>query len=897
MQNGMSVKFARRLFGGRFIAIACAMVFLPLAACAQSPGRQVLHGHVPPVVARLQPVGLLPGTNRLDMAIGLPLRNEEALTDLIEEIYNPASPKYHQYLTPKQFTEQFGPTEEDYQTVLAFAKRSGLTVTATSANRVLVNVSGSVANIEKAFQVTMRTYRHPTENRTFYAPDVEPSVEAGVPILDISGLSDYALPHPKNLKLSPLYQQNGSGSGPSGAYMGNDFRAAYVPGVSLRGSGQTVGLLEFDGYYANDITNYEGLVGMTNVPLQNVLLNGVSGTPGYSGIKNAVAEVSLDIEMAVAMAPALAQVIVFEGNGQNGILNNMAASNQIKQLSCSWGWSGGPNATTDNIFKQMATQGQSFFNASGDSDAFTVGSSSTKGVDNTSLDNAPASCPYITQVGGTTLTTIGAGGSWSSETVWNWDNEYPGSYDGVGSSGGISSYYSIPSWQTNVSMAGNGGSASYRNIPDVALTADNIYVRYNNGSYASFGGTSCAAPLWAGFTALVNEQAAVVGGPAVGFINPAIYAIGNSGNYTADFHDITTGNNTWSGSSTNYYAVSGYDLCTGWGTPAGQSLIDALAGVPESLGITPATGFTAGGAVGGPFGVTEQDFLLTNSGTASLEWSLINTSLWLTVSSSSGSLPSGGSDVVSVSLNPAVSNLLAGTYTASIFFTNLNDGVGQGRQFRLLVGPLVQNGDFETGDFSYWTLSGNTSSIAVRGYPYVHSGAWGAGLTASGSLGYISQTLPTIAGQNYLLSLWLNNHLAKTPNEFLVMWNGNTNFVQVNMPQITTWTNLLFLVTATTSNTVLQFGFRNDNGRFGLDDVNVWPIPVPSFQLVAETNNTVTFTWNSVTSLVYQVEYSTNLAMTNWMILSTNTATNSTATVITPIGPDPERFYRIRWLP
>ena len=118
------------------------------------------------------------------------------------------------------------------------------------------------------------------------------------------------------------------------------------------------------------------------------------------------------------------------------------------------------------------------------------------GVDDPSLDNAPSSSPYLTSVGGTTLTTTGPGGSWSSETVWNWGLD-GGSY--VGSSGGISSYYAIPSWQTNVSMASNGGSTTHRNLPDVALTGDNIYVAYGgNGSGGALGGTSCAAPLWAG---------------------------------------------------------------------------------------------------------------------------------------------------------------------------------------------------------------------------------------------------------------------------------------------------------------------------------------------------------------------------------------------------------------
>src|SRR6185503_13786132 len=145
------------------------------------------------------------------------------------------------------------------------------------------------------------------------------------------------------------------------------------------------------------------------------------------------------------------------------------------------------------------------------------------------------------------------------------------------------SSYLIPSWQQDIDMTANKGSTMFRNIPDVAMTADNVYVIADNGTaYPGTGGTSVAAPLWAGFAALVNQQAAQNGIPPVGFINPAVYAIGKGS--SSSFHDITTGDNTWSQSTTRFLAVPGYDLCTGWGTPNGIDLISALAGPPPRNG-------------------------------------------------------------------------------------------------------------------------------------------------------------------------------------------------------------------------------------------------------------------------------------------------------------------------
>src|ERR1019366_1509358 len=174
------------------------------------------------------------------------------------------------------------------------------------------------------------------------------------------------------------------GAGVNGSYMGGDFRAAYVPGVALNGAGQAVGLVEFDGFYANDITAYESQAGLPAIPVQTVYLDGYSGAPTISGNP----EVSLDIEMVISMAPGMSEVISYEAGPSgipNDVLNRMTTDNQAKQLACSWTWGGGPSATTDQIFQEMALQGQSFFCASGDSDAFSAGA-----IDNASLQNTPS---------------------------------------------------------------------------------------------------------------------------------------------------------------------------------------------------------------------------------------------------------------------------------------------------------------------------------------------------------------------------------------------------------------------------------------------------------------------------------------------------------------------------
>lgn len=575
---------------GLGIVLSSVTVFSSLAA----DGTVTLKDHVPNVVkqGRAQVRGHMAADTTLNLSLGLPLRNRAALSNFLAQLSDPKSPNFRHYLTPQEFTEHFGPTVEDYNAVIAFARKNGFKVTRLHANRMLLNVSGRAADVEKTFGIRLNEYQHPTEGRQFFSADREPSVPASLKIQDITGLENYRRPYP-HFRLKPEQAnttapaKNGAakaksqtaapnvGSGPAGNYIGDDFRRAYVPGTILTGAGQSIALVQFDGYLASDIIAYETLTGRPNVPLQNVLLDGFSGLP-TSNNQGGEVEVSLDIEMVISMAPGLSKVILYEGDpftnfNPNDVLNQIAVDNAAHTVSSSWGWNGGPDLTTDQIFQEMAAQGQTYFNATGDSDAFLPGD-----LDNPGFIGQPSSNPFITQVGGTTLTMNGGGAAYNGEVVWNWGSRF--GIDGAGSSGGISSFYSIPTWQTNINMAARQGSTTKRNVPDVAMTADDVLVIADGGKqYPGTGGTSCAAPLWAGFTALANEQAAIKGRPPIGFINPALYAIaGNPGNYAACFHDITVGNNFWSFSPSQFNSFPGYDLCTGLGTPRGTNLINAI---------------------------------------------------------------------------------------------------------------------------------------------------------------------------------------------------------------------------------------------------------------------------------------------------------------------------------
>ncbi len=248
------------------------------------------------------------------------------------------------------------------------------------------------------------------------------------------------------------------------------------------------------------------------------------------------------------MAPGLSQLRVYIGptsfgTGADGyIFSQMATDNVANQLSNSWWWSPDDPATDDPYFKEMATQGQTFFSISGDYGAYTGNDGDDMGY--------PAEDVHLTIVGGTALTTSSPGGPWQSEVVWN---DY-GDGSGGGAADDGTKYFAIPSWQTPVINSSNGGSTTLRNSPDVALQADfDNYICYEGGLCATnWGGTSFATPRWAAWFALVNQQVVANGQKAgLGFINPTLNSIGQRANDDSDFHDITSGNNDTNGESSS----------------------------------------------------------------------------------------------------------------------------------------------------------------------------------------------------------------------------------------------------------------------------------------------------------------------------------------------------------
>ena len=588
------------------------------------------HAAQAPALRGARLLGRLATDTPLHLALILPLRNPAALDNLLRRQYTPGDPLYGRFLTSDEFVQQFGPTEEDYQAVAAWAEEQGLTVTGTHDGRTVLDVAGSAAQVESAFAIRMNHYQS-RDGRIVFANSGAPRVARSVAarLVGVAGLSNVSLLRPYfhhhspwSMALKPRVPVGGGtgiGTGPAGGLSPNDVKFAYglstiAPlygaasgttatgtGALLDGTGQTIGLFELDSYDPNDIKLF-----VTQFSLPTVLPTATTlGTVRPVAVDNFVLtgttgagrdEVTLDIDMVLALAPNAAAVYSYEGNqGSTLATFNPAIAVDIFQqmaddkaldgsgkpllqvISTSWGQAEADEdpailAAEHTIFQKMAAQGQSLFSATGDLGAYDGYPTRPQRLE----VDSPASDPLVTAVGGTTLryskpTTTAGGvvspGSYISETVWKTGTvNNPTGPEGGG--GGSSVAWSKPSYQV-----GLGHSATARDIPDVALNADPAtgYDIYINGAAVTVGGTSAAAPLWAAFTALVNQKRGLNGLAApLGFANPSLYSLAQGTSYSTLFHDITLGDNLY------YLADVGFDDATGFGSFIGAPLVAAL---------------------------------------------------------------------------------------------------------------------------------------------------------------------------------------------------------------------------------------------------------------------------------------------------------------------------------
>jgi subtilase family serine protease len=702
------------------ILLTIGALIAVVAMNTQAQAQSLMTRHVREAVLDGQAlsVGRLPATQTMQLNIVLPLRNQAELDNFLRELSDPSSGMYRRFLTVPEFTERFGPTQADYDAVVRFAKANGFTVVGGTRDGMDVQIVGPVSAVEKAFHVTMGNYQHPTEDRIFYAPDREPTTNLPFQLWHISGMDNYSIPHPMFVKKSDYAAAHGidaekvvshatTGSGPSASFLGSDMRAAYYGGTALTGAGQNLGLFEYLGTDLADLTTYYKNVGQTNnVPITLLSTDGTSTScvDTRAGGDCDDTEQTLDMTQAIGMAPGLASLVMYIGSTDTAIISAMTTHSPLPTtIGCSWGWTPADPSTLNPYFQKMAAQGQNFFAASGDSSTWS------------SRNEAwPADNAYIVSVGGTDLVTASAGGAWKSETAW------------VDSGGGISpDAIPIPSWQqiSGVINSSNKGSTTLRNGPDVSANANfTFYVCADQTTCTAndYGGTSFATPMWAGYIALVNQQLAANGDPTIGFINPMIYAQNVTSSYGTDFHDIT------SGTSGSYSAVTGYDLVTGWGSPNGVGLINALTG-----GSSPTPNFsisaspTSVSVVQGSNGSSTISTAVVDGFNAAIALTASGQPTGVTVTFNPTSIAAPGSGSSSMSMAVA-STTATGTYTITI--TGTGGGITQkttvaltvtaaaGADFSISASPTaisVVRGQSGTSTITTAALSGFDSAVTL----------------------------------------------------------------------------------------------------------------------------------------------------------------------------------------
>jgi kumamolisin len=540
-----------------------------------SPKRVELPHSEHPVVPNATRVGKADGHRRIRVSVIL---NRKTPLDI-------GALKGRQ-LSRAEYAASYGASQKDFNAVRAFAKATGLTVDEDKSSllRRRVELHGTVSALNQAFDVDLNDYDpagarlaggrfHAIVGSVSVPAELVGSVEA------VLGLDNRPIATPK---FRVRRKASAAANPDAGTFIPPQVAQVYnfptAPTGTSAGAGQTIGIIELGGgYKPTDITNYfANTIGITAPAVTDVILDGGSNDP--TNANSADAEVLLDIEVAGSVAPGAHIVVYFTSNTDQGFQDAIStaihdATNNPSVISISWGgpestWSQTAMNSMDSTCQSAAALGISITVASGDS-----GSSDGETGNNVDF---PASSPHVLGCGGTALTA--SNGQRQSEVVWN-DQASGGGAGG----GGVSAVFPLPTWQATAGVPASGvtkkkkkttkaaAAAGGRGVPDVAGDAspESGYQILVDGEQEIVGGTSAVAPLWAGLIALLNQRL----NRKVGYLNPQLYPLGE-----APFFDITSGNNG------AFAAHTGWDACTGLGSPNGQLLLSALQGSASSTG-------------------------------------------------------------------------------------------------------------------------------------------------------------------------------------------------------------------------------------------------------------------------------------------------------------------------
>jgi subtilase family serine protease len=594
--------------GQRFRAILLGLLLSPFITAGHAFG-ETKAIELSPLAAQSALLSAVEQNQPISVILALPLSDPQGAAEFVRHVSKPGDPLFHQYLTPEEFAVRYGANGADYAALKEWATKSGLSVVHESLARTCLTVRGSAAQLQTLFKTQLNNYRS-ADGKAFYSAAFRPTVpdEIASLVSGVIGLTNGAhyasLAKPYKVlgedAALPTTAPDSGGTGPGGTYSPADLRTCYQIPAYGDLVPQNVAVFEQGGFNASDVNTFLKTMKLPKVPVTFVSVNGYDGHVDDNQVE---LEAVLDIDMIIGINPKVKEVLVYEdGNDPFGVamvdaLDQIATDKKVQTVSISYGvdevQQGDAEMTAENTaLTQLASEGITVLVSSGDNGAYgrTGGFSSPAQLEAPD----PGSQPLVTCVGGTTLTT-GPNEAWLGEEVWN-----RLALNGSATGGGVSSFWTIPDWQVPAYVTTNGGSSTYRNVPDVGALGDpftgvGVYSKINGG-WIQIGGTSLSAPIWGGYISILNAGSQYLFGKSIGFFNPTLYGIGfllgigygNPSNYLFPVPDGTNGNPGMFGGTPGYPGGYGYTNCTGSGTIWGGNFAAQVLTANKGKGKAPA---------------------------------------------------------------------------------------------------------------------------------------------------------------------------------------------------------------------------------------------------------------------------------------------------------------------